>query len=257
MEIKKYLERIGYKGTPTLTYETLWNLQLLHLRSVPFENLSIHLNEPIILKHESLFNKIVLNKRGGFCYELNGLFAALLRQLGFNVSMLSAGVAKTDGGFGPDFDHMILMVLLEDRWLIDVGFGDSFQQPLLIDEREVQVQGDRLYRIENDGSYLILKEKKKDDEWKAQYRFSLQSRGLSDYSEMCLYHQTSPGSDFTQKRICTIAKHKGRITLSNMRFIETRDDERRERILKNESEYARILKEEFGIVLKSKIKISK
>ena len=251
MDLKKYLERINYKESPDLTYETLKNLQLLHLRSVPFENLSIHLREPIILQYESLFAKIVLNKRGGFCYELNGLFTALLRQLGFNVSMLSAGVAKTDGGFGPDFDHMTLMVLLEDRWLVDVGFGDSFQQPLLIDNREVQVQENRSYQIENADNYFILKEKKKNGEWITQYRFSLHPYVLSDYSGMCFYHQTSPESDFTKKRICTIAKPNGRLTLSNMHFIETRDNERRERFLKDELEYIQVLEKEFGIPIKN------
>src|ERR1700690_1781469 len=119
MEVKAYLERINYKGSLLPTLETLRDLQFFHLLSVPFENLSIHANEPILLQDKSLFEKIVLRRRGGFCYELNGLFASLLRLLGFSVTLLSAGVAKKDGGFGPDFDHMTLMVLLEERWLVD------------------------------------------------------------------------------------------------------------------------------------------
>jgi len=159
MEIKAYIKRINYKGSLEPTVETLRGLQLAHLQTVPFENLSIHAKEPILLQEDSLFEKIVMRKRGGFCYELNGLFAALLRELGFEVTMLSAGVAKNDGGFGPDFDHMTLMVSLEERWLVDVGFGDSFQQPLLIDSRDVQLQGVRSYQINDDGKYLVLKEK--------------------------------------------------------------------------------------------------
>jgi len=158
MDTKTYLERIHYKGLLNPTIETLRELQLSHLLSIPFENLSIHAQEPILLEEDSLFDKIVHHQRGGFCYELNGLFASLLRQLGFNVTMLSAGVAKADGRFGPDFDHMSLMVLLEDRWLVDVGFGDSFRQPLLMDRRDVQVQGKRSYQIGDDGNHLILKE---------------------------------------------------------------------------------------------------
>ncbi len=99
-------------------------LQVAHLLAVPFENLSIHAQQPIVLEDTALFTKIVERRRGGFCYEANGLFAALLREMGFDVAMLSAGVARAEGGFGPDFDHMALMITLEQRWLVDVGFGD-------------------------------------------------------------------------------------------------------------------------------------
>ena len=99
--------------------------------------------EPIVLADEALFTKIVENRRGGFCYECNGLFAALLRMLGFDVTMLSAEVANAQGGYSQPFDHMTLMVRETQRWLVDVGFGDSFLEPLLIDERGEQVQGTR------------------------------------------------------------------------------------------------------------------
>ncbi len=250
MDAKAYLERINYKGSLLPTFETLRDLQLSHLLSVPFENLSIHANEPILLQDKSLFEKIVLRRRGGFCYELNGLFATLLRQLGFRVTLLSAGVAKKNGAFGPDFDHMTLMVLLEDRWLVDVGFGDSFRQPLWMDRRDAQAQGERSYQISDDGNYLILRENDGDGDWKAQYRFTLRPHELADYAEMCHYHQTSPESIFTQRRICSKAKPDGRVTLSDMRLIETAGSERRERVMINEKEYAEMLEREFGIIMR-------
>lgn len=249
MDINAYLERIKYKGSLQPTKETLSELQIHHIQSIPFENLSIHNHESIVLQNELLFEKIVVKKRGGFCFELNGLFADLLRSLGYHVSMLSAGVAKSNGGFGPDFDHMALMVLLEDRWLVDVGFGDLFQEPLLIDSRDIQPQRDRSYKIDEDGNYLLLNERKNGDTWKTQYRFSLNSFELKDFSEMCIYHQVSADSMFTQKRICSIAKPKGRVTLSDMRMIETTDSERLECVLTDESEYKAILEKEFEIVL--------
>jgi N-hydroxyarylamine O-acetyltransferase len=100
MEITRYLDRINYDGPLSPTAETLRLLQVAHLQAVPFENLSIHANEPIVLEDQALFEKIVRRRRGGFCYELNGLFAALLRELGFKVEMLSAGVANDKGVFG-------------------------------------------------------------------------------------------------------------------------------------------------------------
>ena len=156
MDTEAYLERINYSGPMLPGKESLRQLQLSHLLTVPFENLSIHIREPIVLQYELLFDKIVQRKRGGFCYELNGLFSALLNRLGFNSVMLPAGVANDEGGFSPDFDHMTIMVVLEDRWLVDVGFGDSFRQPLLIDNRAPQFQENRSYRIKDDGNYLIL-----------------------------------------------------------------------------------------------------
>jgi N-hydroxyarylamine O-acetyltransferase len=250
LNVKAYLERINYQGSLAPTAETLRELQLAHLLAVPFENLSIHAKQPIVLDDEALFTKIVKQRRGGFCYEANGLFATLLRALGFDVWMLSAEVANAEGGFGPDFAHMALMVSLEQRWLVDVGFGDSFREPLLLDERGEQVQGSRAYRILPDGTHLILMQRDDGDEWKAQYRFTLQPYGYADYAEMCRYHQTSPQSHFTRARICSRATPGGRITLSEMRFITTTEKgERVELTLTSQEEYAAILREHFGIVM--------
>ena len=249
MYIQAYQKRINYRGSIDPTAETLRALQVAHLLAVPFENLSIHSGEPIVLSDEALFDKIVTRRRGGFCYELNGLFAAFLRALGFKVDMLSAEVANKEGSFGPDFDHMTLLVTLEERWLADVGFGDSFREPLLLDCRGEQVQGERAYQILPDGDHLILKQRDNTGEWNTQYRFSLEPHSYADYVEMCHYQQTSPQSHFTQGRICTRATTAGRITLSEMRLITTgKDGERQERVLTSAEEYASLLREQFGII---------
>ncbi len=253
LDIKAYLERIHYHGSLVPSAETLRALQVAHLLAVPFENLSIHAGQPILLEDEALFTKIVTNRRGGFCYEANGLFAALLRALGFDVAMLSAEVANANGDFGPDFDHMALMVQLGQRWLVDVGFGDSFLEPLRLDERDEQRQGSRVFQIIPDGNFLVLMRRDEGEEWKAQYRFSLRPYTFADYAEMCRYHQTSPESHFTRGRICSRVTEQGRITLSDMRFITSSigagPQVRQERTLTSEKEYAEVLREHFGIVL--------
>ena len=251
MDITAYLDRINYHGPLAPTAETLRELQVAHLLTVPFENLSIHTRQPIVLDDNALFEKIVRRRRGGFCYEANGLFAALLRALGFDVKMLSARAANAKGVFGPDFDHMALMVTIDARWLVDVGFGDSFRAPLLIDNKDEQRQGERAYRIDPDGRYLVLMQRDggADAAWKAQFRFTLQPYEYSDYEEMCRYHQTSPQSHFTRGRICSRATPDGRVTLSEMRLIITRNGEREERELTDEEEYAATLRERFGITL--------
>lgn len=249
MDIQAYLQRIQFPGTPKPNYQTLVDLQRSHLLTVPFENLSIHWGEPIFLQEQALFNKIVQRKRGGFCYELNGLFSALLRELEFSVTRLSAGVYDPSHGMGPEFDHMTIMVELDRRYLLDVGFGDSFRQPLLLDERGDQMQGSRAYRIERDGEHYILLEKRPEDEWNLRYRFILQPRCLDDYQEMCIYHQTSPDSAFTQNRVCSKATPDGRITLSDMRIIETKNGVRNERKLANDEEFLQLLDLHFGFTM--------
>ena len=259
MNINAYLERINYHGSLLPSAETLRELQVAHLLAVPFENLSIHAKEPIVLEDGALFTKIVKNRRGGFCYEANGLFAALLRALGFEVAMLSAEVANAAGEFGPEFDHMALMVSTtgssDQRWLVDVGFGDSFLEPLLLDERSEQVQISRAYRLFTDESQLRLMQRDAGDEWKPLYRFTLQTYTYADYAEMCRYHQTSPDSHFTRSRLCSRATEDGRITLSGMRFISTSKSGAHqvceERTLESEQEYTEVLRDKFGIVMTS------
>lgn len=250
MDVKAYLARIDYRGPLGPSAEALRALHVAHLRAVPFENLSIHAGEPVVLDDAALFEKIVGRRRGGFCYEANGLFAALLRALGFDVRMLSAGVARAGGGFGPAFDHMALAVTLEERWLADVGFGDSFLEPLRLDERGEQVQGRRAFRLGEDGARLVLSRRAGAGAWEPQYRFDLEPHVYADYAEMCRHHQTSPESHFTRGRICSRATERGRVTLSGLRLIETDADGRRdERTLSGEEEYAAALREHFGVEL--------
>jgi N-hydroxyarylamine O-acetyltransferase len=249
MDIETYLQRINYAGPTEPTAPTLRELHLTHLLAVPFENLDIHLGREIVLDEEKLLSKIVRQHRGGFCYELNGAFAALLRELGFEVAMLSAGVARAEGGFDPPFDHMTLMVRLEELWLADVGFGDSFREPLLLDSRDEQTQNGEAYRlVDAEDEHLIL-ERREAESWKPQYRFTLQPYELSDFAEMCRYHQTSPESPFTQRRTCSLATPEGRITVTGMRLIITDRGEREERELATHEEWIAAVREHVGIEL--------
>jgi N-hydroxyarylamine O-acetyltransferase len=247
LNVAAYLERIDYRGSVAPTAETLGRLHVAHLLAVPFENLSIHAGEPIVLEDGALFDKVVARRRGGFCYELNGLFAALLRSLGFRVEMLSAAVAKPSGGYGPGFDHMALLVQLGERWLADVGFGDSFVEPLRLDERGEQRQGARSFRIDEDGPRFVLMRKDAGGDWATQYRFTPEPHAYADYAEMCHFQQTSPESHFTRARLCSRLTPDGRVTISGNRLIKTKGDEKLERELANEAEYGAALREDFGI----------
>ena len=246
MDIARYLERITYHGSREPILPTLQALHEAHLLAVPFENLDISLGRAIVLDEASLWTKIVEHRRGGFCYELNGLFALLLRALGFQVDLLSAAVAHETGGFGQDFDHLTLLVHLEQDWLADVGFGESFRQPLCLQAGHTQQQSGGSYRLEREGGFWIYQEW--DDAWKPAYRFHVQPHALRDFAAMCHYHQTSSQSTFTQQRVCTLPTPSGRITLSDQRLITTSNGERTECIL-TDKDYQTVLAEQFGIVL--------
>ncbi len=247
--ISGYLQRIGYTGPRQPTAETLRNLHRAHMLSVPFENLDISLGRKIICEEESFLRKIVERRRGGFCYELNGAFAVLLRELGFKVTMLSARVPRDDGSSSPEFDHLALRVELEEPWLSDVGFGDLFNAPLRLETGPAQEQDGRSFRVVEQNGRLQLDRTETDGKWKRQYSFSLLPRCLDEFAPMCHYHQTSPESPFTRKKVCSMATPDGRITVSDRRLIITRNGEKEERILNSEDEWQSALQDYFGVVL--------
>jgi N-hydroxyarylamine O-acetyltransferase len=247
LSVASYLARIAYSGPTAATAENLRALHRAHLLSVPFENLDISLGRKIIADESAILTKIIDLRRGGFCYELNGAFAALLRALGFPVTLLSARVARESGGEGPEFDHLTLRVDLKEAWLADVGFGDSFLEPLRLEPGIEQVDPAGRFRLTEHGSRWYLQKSEPDGSWKQQYSFSLQPRRLEEFAAMCHFHQTSSESSFTQKRICSRATSTGRITLSEMKLIVTCNGQREERVLDSAEEWSSTLREQFGI----------
>ena len=245
--VESYLSRIKYSGPTAPTAETLRAIHRAHLQTVPFENLDIALGRKIVVDDDVTVRKVVELRRGGFCYELNGAFAALLRAMGFRVNLLSARVARDNGGEGPEFDHLTLCVDLEERWLADVGFGDSFLEPLRMETDREQQDPAGKFRLVSVEERLQLERAETNGKWKRQYSFTLQPRSLQDFKAMSDYHQTSPESHFTQNRICTRAVPEGRITLSGMKLIVTDNGLRKERVLVSEDERVKVLSEQFGI----------
>jgi N-hydroxyarylamine O-acetyltransferase len=246
-DVSAYLDRIRYTGPTDPSAETLRALHRAHLFSVPFENLDIHLGRKILCDEDRFLHKIIDERRGGLCYELNGAFAALLRELGFQVTLLAAGVTRADGSDGPEFDHLTLRVELEEPWLADVGFGDSFLEPLRLQPDLDQAQIGRIYRL-TQVQEVVGMEVWTRDRWKRQYAFTLQPRQLAEFAPMCHYQQTSPDSHFTQNRICSRATPDGRVTLTNGKLIETRNESRQERTI-TEEEWTVGLRDLFGVVL--------
>jgi N-hydroxyarylamine O-acetyltransferase len=249
MDVRAYVDRIGYYGPLVPTAETLRRLHRQHLLAVPFENLDIGLGRAIVLDPELFVEKIVGRYRGGFCYELNGAFATLLTAAGFSVSLLSARVANEEGIVSKEFDHLALRVDLEQPWLADVGFGENFLEPLRLFGQIEQQDPAGCFRFIQAGERWRLEVRQPDHSWRLLYDFSLQPRQLAEFADMCHYHQTSPDSHFTRNRICSLATSNGRLTLSGMRLITTSGGRKEDQVLGTEAAWHSALRHYFGIVL--------
>ncbi len=248
LDLNAYCARTNYTGPTTPTLATLRGLHRAHLLSVPFENLDIHLERWISLDPAAIFDKIVTRRRGGFCYEQNGLFAAVLREIGFRVDLLEARVMRADGTPGIPFDHLCLRVTLDEHWLADVGFGDSFREPLRFDDPGEQVQGSQVFRVTHDGTQGRYA-RRRAATWADEYQFFVQPRKLADFTPGCRHHQMSPESSFTRNRLCSLATPEGRITLSNQTLKIRRDGQITETILPDENAVRAALQAHFGVDL--------
>jgi len=264
MDTAAYFDRIRYTGPVAPRAMTLRALHRHHLLTVPFENLDIGLGRQIVLDPERFVKKIVKHRRGGFCYELNGAFASLLTALGFRVELLSVRVADRKGVPGREFDHLALHVeagtaqrpevglrpeAVPQGWLVDVGFGDNFVEPLRFANGLEQQDAAGRFRLVHGGERWRLQRRDEAGKWRLQYDFRLRPRRLSEFAGMCRYHQRSRESHFTRNRICSLATPDGRITLSGMRLIIRSNGARQEQTLRTQSEVDRALRHHFGVVL--------
>ncbi len=216
MNITHYLARIGIHKKPAISKQVLFDLQEAHLRNIPFENLDIHYYKKIILDVDTFYHKIVMNKRGGFCYELNGLFYQLLKHIGFNVKMVSGRVYLDKVSYGNEFDHLAIVATIENQnYLVDVGFGKFSLKPLEIQMEDEIADTFGNFKFEGyDSDYIRINEVQNDD-LIPQYMFKMQERDLLEFEGMCNYHQQNSSSHFTQKKMISIPTKDGRITLTN------------------------------------------
>ena len=244
-----YLDRVGVSAPTASDAAGLRSLHRAHHVTVPFENLSIHLAEPISLDEPDLIDKIVRRRRGGFCYELNGAFALLLEALGAQVSRVAARVYGEAGRLSPPFDHLALIVRPADGsgpWLADVGFGSHSDYPLLLAAREDQDDPAGRFRLADAGAgdIDVLKD------GKPQYRIETRERSLADCVPTCWWQQTSPLSHFTLSTICSRLTPGGRVSISGRMLIQTtRGGIRTEQQLDADDAVLAAYREHFGIEL--------
>lgn len=248
MDVRNYLNRIGInQAAVEVNIESLRRLQRSHLLAVPFENLDIHWKRPIKLDLEAFRQKIVDERRGGFCYELNGLFNQLLRELGFQTRLISARVFNGTG-HGPEFDHAAIIATVDGtEYLVDVGFGAFTAEPLRFVVEEDQHDANGIFRIRNFGGGYFEVVKYNDGGWHSEYIFKDVEHELSEFAEMCDHQQYSPDSHFTKGKLCSIMTQRGRKTLTDKSFLVTADGAKTETAIASDDDFYSILTREFGI----------
>lgn len=249
MNHEAYLARIGYSGEQQPTLEVLQQLQKRHLLTIPFENLDIHSGTPIKLDVEKIFDKVVLQKRGGFCYELNGLYFELLSALGFDVKRISAKVySSSEGTYSPEYDHLALLVTIkEEEYLTDVGFGEFSFEPLKIALNQVQTDARGTYVFDKYDERYYRVSRLENGELRPEYIFRKTARALDEFGGMCHFHQTDPSSHFRQRSMITLPTEQGRITLTEHKLKIKEGDLTKEIELQSATEYEAYLWQYFGV----------
>jgi N-hydroxyarylamine O-acetyltransferase len=250
MKREPYLDRIGYKGELAVNLEVLKRLHEQHISRIPFENLDIHLGKEISLDERLIYRKVVENYRGGFCYELNSLFNWLLKEIGFKSKIIAARIFDSEGELGPAFDHMCLLVELDQPWLVDVGFGDLFLLPIALKKNEVQSDGRNYFKVEKHANeeYLLLMSAGITG-FIQKYTFDAKAQSVANFARLCQDKQTNPNSYFVKHRICTIPTADGRMTLFNQKVIHRKGEQRFEYSIEGEQHFKEILKYHFNLII--------
>lgn len=246
-DIDAYCARVHYTGPPEVSPATLHGLHVAHTHAVPSENLDIHLGRPLSLDAPDLCAKIVTRRRGGYCYELNGAFALLLQALGFQVQGLLARVLYGRATLLPRTHQLLLVTVEDEAWVADVGFGrQSLRAPVRLTPDVVEPQGPDTFRLRQAGQTFVL-QKRLEGHWQDLYTFTLEPFLPVDYLPFNHWHSTSPQSQFTQSKICTMPTATGRIVAVDWEF-KIRTQEVTETIQATTlPEYVRLLREYFGL----------
>ncbi|MBN3864026.1 arylamine N-acetyltransferase [Pseudomonas frederiksbergensis] len=250
-----YLQRLGFDAPPAPTLETLRQLQLRHTGAFPFENLTTLLGEPVLIDLPSIEQKVLHGGRGGYCYELNNLFLALLQTLGFDARGITGRVVmnQPEGAWTARTHRLSLVTLGGVRYITDVGFGGMVPTaPLILDTEAEQLTPHEPYRIERHADGYTLRANV-GGEWRAMYIFDLQRQEDIDYTLGNWYVSTHPDSSFVKQLMVARTGEGWRRTLNNGSFaIHRMGGESERRQVADAQELIGLLESEFGIRVPAK-----
>ena len=253
MNVDEYLKRLNYTGRRDVSKETLFALQEAHLKTIPYENLDIHLGVAVGLELPQIYDKVILQNRGGWCFELNGLLAWLLRELGFELTIQGATVVpkevtheQTEAILDADRDHMVLLVTVDDEtYITDIGFGPAFLHPLSLKEM-TQLQAGFEYKLHKAGEFWFFENHKG---LGGNYYFDMRMFELKDFKENCLWLQTSTESPFTGVTVCYKFTDDAINSLRGKSFRRTTPDGFQDKIIQTKSDYADVLQKYFSLAI--------
>jgi len=247
LDLPAYLRRIEYAGKRRASRAVLEALHQAHVTHIPFENLDILLGRAIALDLGTLQAKLVAGRRGGYCFEQNLLFAAVLRSFGFAVTQLAARVRLGADSLRPR-THMTLQVDVDgERWLTDVGFGAA--GPLLPVPHaagEASRQNAWSFRIADENGHSLL-QSSHGGSWEDLYIFSQEPQHRVDYELASHYTSTHPSSKFTQVATAQRIAPEVRFTLRDRDYSEDRGGEIMRRTLADDDEVLDVLADTFGL----------
>ena len=248
-DIDAYLERIGVDSAISISEDFLERSHRAHTYTIPFENFDILLGRGIDLSPEKLFQKIILNSRGGYCFELNGLYLQLLRLLGFQVKPLLARVHLRGEPGGRH--HQLTLVTLNDRdWIADVGFGaNGLRAPIPYETDVVHRQDGLDFRLMDSPPFGTMLQIREQERWQNLYSFELGHVCSGDIDSGNHYTSTSPGSYFTWARVATLPNVDGRVSLNDFTLTIVSNSDTRVLQLEHDASYLEKLREFFGIVI--------
>jgi N-hydroxyarylamine O-acetyltransferase len=256
LDLEAYLARIEYAEDLSPTRSVLEALHLAHTMHIPFENLDVLLGRPIPLDLPSLQLKIVYGGRGGYCFEHNALFAAVLEQIGFRVTRLAARVRLGTTRVLPR-THMLLQVDVEGSpWIADVGFGgDGLLKPIPLVDNEVVPQWAWRYRAHNEHGLWVLQSLNK-GAWLDLYSFTQEPQLPVDFEVANYYASTHPDSRFIQTLTVQLSTPEARYILRDREFLEDRGDDQISSTVENDEELLAVLSEIFGLEFSSGTRFS-
>jgi N-hydroxyarylamine O-acetyltransferase len=254
LDLDLYFARIGYQGPRAATLAVLGELQHLHPLAIPFENLDPLTGRTVSLELPAIIDKLLVRRRGGYCFEQNALFARVLMQLGFRVTPLIARVLwGAEEGAVTARSHMLLRVEIDDTaWLADVGFGSvTLTAPLRLEAGMPQRTPLETFRLADASQGALDLEVQSGDTWAKAYRFDLQRVEWIDYEVANWYTSTWPQSRFVNHLVvCRVLPH-GRLALFNRRLTERAANGEivSERVLEDAGELTACLGERFGLAV--------
>ncbi len=247
-----YFDRVQYSGPSNASLETLRALHMAHVFTVPFENLNIHMGRPIDLDPEILISKIVHQTRGGYCFEMNGLFALVLEAMGFKLDRLLARIlfGRDPAKLNPRTHQLLLVHIGKERWMVDVGYGArGLMAPLLFEVGHTERQFMDHFALRHDDTLGYVLQGEIEGDWKNLYCFSLEPNLPVDYIVPNYYTSTWPQSHFVQQRICAMPARTGRLAMTNATLKITSNGVTTETHAENHAQYLAMLRDHFGIRL--------